>query len=199
MSGLFINTFIKFFFLLTPFFLLTTFLSMTRGMDVTQKKKIAVKVTLSMIVICIILFHIGNQIFAVFGITLDSFRIGTGILLILSAITLVQGPRGMQAPAEGEDISVVPLAIPVAVGPATIERCWSWAASSPASMKRRWGSAIVTALLCVGLILFLSGLIERIVKVRGSRFSARSPASSRGARGPDDHDRHCRLFGVSPF
>ncbi len=168
MSGLFINTFIKFFFLLTPFFLLTTFLSMTRGMDVTQKKKIAVKVTLSMIVICIILFHIGNQIFAVFGITLDSFRIGTGILLILSAITLVQGPRGMQAPAEGEDISVVPLAIPVAVGPATIGALLVMGGELSGINEKAVGlSAIVTALLCVGLILFLSGLIERIVKVRG--------------------------------
>ncbi|HRZ26926.1 MAG TPA: MarC family protein [Spirochaetota bacterium] len=168
MSGLFINTFIKFFFLLTPFFLLSTFLSMTRGMDVTQKKKIAVKVTLSMIVICIILFHIGNQIFAVFGITLDSFRIGTGILLILSAITLVQGPRGMQAPAEGEDISVVPLAIPVAVGPATIGALLVMGGELSGINEKAVGlSAIVTALLCVGLILFLSGLIERIVKVRG--------------------------------
>jgi multiple antibiotic resistance protein len=168
MLNLFINTFIKFFFLLTPFFLLTTFLSMTREMDPRVKRKIAVKTTLSIIIICIILFLIGNQIFYVFGITLNSFRIGTGILLLISAATLVLGPKSEQPQNPTEDIAVVPLAIPVAVGPATTGALLVMGGESLRIADRVTGiSAIVAAVLCVGLFLYLSGLIEKVVKRQG--------------------------------
>jgi len=168
MNSLFINTFIKFFFLLTPFFLLTTFLSLTRDMPPSAKRKIAVKVTFSIIIICFILFSIGNQIFTVFGITLDSFRIGTGILLILSAITLVQGPKGEQAPSETEDISVVPLALPVAVGPATTGALLVMGGElSTLQDKAVCMAAISAAVLCVGIFLYLGGFIEKAVKRQG--------------------------------
>ena len=91
MGEQFINIYVRFFFLLTPFFLLSTFLAMTREMTPTVRKKLAVKVTLAVIVICITIFLIGDYIFSLFGITLNSFRIGTGILLILSAVSLVLG------------------------------------------------------------------------------------------------------------
>lgn len=55
----------------------------------------------------------------VFGITIDAFRIGAGVLLFLSSISLVQGSFIKQT-EEKQDISVVPLALPVTVGPGTI-------------------------------------------------------------------------------
>jgi multiple antibiotic resistance protein len=168
MLNLFINTFIKFFFLLTPFFLLTTFLSMTKEMDPRIKRKIAIKTTLSIIIICIVLFLIGNQIFYVFGITLNSFRIGTGILLLISAITLVLGPKSEQPHNPSEDIAVVPLAIPVAVGPATTGALLVMGGESFRIADQVTGiSAIIAAVICVGLFLYLSGLIEKVVKRQG--------------------------------
>jgi multiple antibiotic resistance protein len=165
MLSLFINTFIKFFFLLTPFFLLTTFLSMTKEMDGGTRRKIALKSTLSIIVVCLLLFFIGNQIFAVFGITLNSFRIGTGILLLISAATLVLGPKGEQVQDQGNEIAVVPLAIPVAVGPATTGALLVMGGEleRPADIAVSI-AAIVTAVLCVGLFMYASGFIERVLK-----------------------------------
>jgi multiple antibiotic resistance protein len=115
----FIQIYLKFFFLLTPFFLLSTFLSLTRDMDYEKRRKTAFKVMLSVFIISVILLFIGNQIFSVFGITLNSFRIGTGALLFLSAKSLVQGKDAVEVEDEERDIAVVPLAMPVAVGPAT--------------------------------------------------------------------------------
>jgi multiple antibiotic resistance protein len=60
-------------------------------MDYEKRRRIALKVMLSVFIISVILLFIGNQIFSVFGITLNSFRIGTGALLFLSAKSLVQG------------------------------------------------------------------------------------------------------------
>jgi multiple antibiotic resistance protein len=168
MINLFINTFIKFFFLLTPFFLLSTFLSMTKEMDSGKKRKIALKATFSMVIICIVLVLIGDQIFAVFGITLNSFRIGTGILLLISAITLVLGPKSEQLHDPSEDIAVVPLAIPLAVGPATTGALLVMGGELTLIAEKIVGiAAIIAAVICVGIILYLSGVIERVVKIQG--------------------------------
>lgn len=168
MTSFFINTFIKFFFLLTPFFLLSTFLSMTKEMDGIKKRKIALKTTASVVIICIILFLIGNQIFIVFGITLNSFRIGTGILLFFSALSLVQGPKSVQAQDPSDDIAVVPLAIPVAVGPATTGALLVMGGELSGMAEKMTGIAAITvAVLCVGLFLYLSGMIERVMKKQG--------------------------------
>ncbi|MFW5710153.1 MAG: MarC family protein, partial [Bacteroidota bacterium] len=67
MQHLYMNTVIKFFFLLTPFFLLSTFLSMTGQMSDNTRKRISLKVTLAIIIISMILLLIGNQIFSIFG------------------------------------------------------------------------------------------------------------------------------------
>ncbi|HBE78757.1 MAG TPA: hypothetical protein DDW65_13425 [Firmicutes bacterium] len=168
MHSLFINIFIKFFFLLTPFFLLSTFLSMTRAMELPAKKKLAVKVTSSVIVISIILFLTGDYIFSLFGITLNSFRIGTGVLLMLSAIALVQGTDKIPTKESDEDIAVVPLAIPVTVGPATTGALLVMGVELQHMWERVVGiAALCLAIVCVGGLLYLSGEIEKLVKKQG--------------------------------
>jgi len=168
MLKLFINTFIKFFFLLTPFFLLTSFLSMTRGMGEPGRRRIAVRVTLAVVVVCVILLLIGNQIFDVFGITLNSFRIGTGILLFLSSITLVRGGDGAEAAGADEDVSVVPLAIPIAVGPATTGALLVMGVGLGTAREVATGVAgLLSAIACVGILLFLSAAVERVLGKQG--------------------------------
>ncbi len=168
MPNLFINIYIKFFFLLTPFFLLSTFLAMTRTMDMTARKKMAGKVTFAVIIIAIILFLAGDFIFSLFGITLNSFRIGTGALLMLSAIALVQGTDRIPANDSDEDISVVPLAIPVTVGPATTGALLVMGVELQRMWDRMIGiSALCLAIVSVGALLYCSGWIEKIVKKQG--------------------------------
>lgn len=160
---LFISIFIKFFFLFTPFFLLSTFLSMTRDASLTARRKIALKVAVAVAIICAILFLIGNQIFYLFGITINSFRVGTGVLLFLSAVTLVRGAERVGGGDIHGDISVVPLAIPITVGPATtgallvlggeLDRLWD---------KIIGMAALFAAIVCIGAMLYLSSAIERI-------------------------------------
>ena len=43
----FISTFIKMFFIMTPFFVLTVFLTITNDATIIEKRKLAIKVTLS--------------------------------------------------------------------------------------------------------------------------------------------------------
>lgn len=168
MLKLFINTYVKFFFLLTPFFLLTSFLSMTKHLDIPSRRRVALKATLAIVVVCVTLLLIGRQIFEVFGITLNSFRIGTGILLFLSSITLVSGSGGAQSSEENHDISVVPLAIPIAVGPATTGALLVMGVGLGNMAEILVGVAgLMSAIASAGTLLFLSGSIERVVGRQG--------------------------------
>ena len=118
----FIATFLKMFFVMTPFFVLSVFLTVTNDATLEEKRHLAIRVTFSVIIISLILMYFGRYIFAIFGVTLDAFRIGAGALLFMSAVGLVNGNKDSQKLAEFKlsELAVVPLALPITVGPATI-------------------------------------------------------------------------------
>jgi len=168
MVALFLSTFIKFFFLLTPFFVLSTFLAMTRNFTQGQRSTLAVKVTVAVLVVALVIFAAGNFVFSVFGITLDAFRIGTGILLMLTAISLVKGGAQEESAESPNNIAVVPLAIPVTVGPATTGALLVMGGESHAMgdlVAILLG--IASAIVLVGLFLLGSAWLERLVKQQG--------------------------------
>jgi len=168
MASLFLSTFIKFFFLLTPFFVLSTFLAMTRNFTPKQRAGLAVKVTTSVLVVALVIFGVGNFVFQVFGITLDAFRIGTGVLLMLTAIQLVNGGSQPESAEAADNIAVVPLAIPVTVGPATTGALLVMGGEvhGPADLLVLL-AAIVAAIVLVGLCLLGSAHLERLIKKLG--------------------------------
>jgi multiple antibiotic resistance protein len=164
----FINTFIKFFFLLTPFFALTMFLTMTEGMSNHSRKKLSVKIIIAVYISCLILFMFGEQIFSIFGITIDAFRIGAGTLLFLTAATLVQAKQAPSSFSFEDDIAVVPLAIPVIVGPATIGAILVMGVEIETFMLKVIAlSALFLAIFFVGLMLYLSSYLEHVLKKKG--------------------------------
>jgi multiple antibiotic resistance protein len=157
---------LKFFFLFTPFFALSMFLAMTADRSPVERRALAHRVALATVVIAGALLFFGPFIFDLFGITVDAFRIGAGILLLLTAISLMN-PKVVSA-AQEEDISVVPLAMPVIVGPAS---CGALMVSSADlatfSEKLVAMAALVTALGCIWIILLLGTWIERRLGARG--------------------------------
>lgn len=155
------NVYLKFFFLLTPFFALSMFIAMTSGWDRRSRRKLAVRVSLAVIVLCSILFLFGGYVFEVFGITLDAFRIGAGTLLFLSGLSLSRGD--IAPPADStHDIAVVPLAVPITVGPATTGALLVMGGEViPIHAKIVAGSAMLAAALCIGMMLFVASEVER--------------------------------------
>ncbi|WP_029896736.1 MarC family protein [Desulfohalovibrio reitneri] len=163
---MFLSVCITFFFLLTPFFVLTVFLSLTADENAAARRRLAVRTTLAVLVVTFVLYFFGQAIFDIFGITLDAFRIGAGSLLFLSAVNLVGSAK---APAAGEgDVSVVPLAIPVAVGPATTGAILVMGAEGADPSERLVGlAALGTAVLALGALLYLSSPVERLLGKQG--------------------------------
>ena len=119
MIALFTETLLKYFFLTTPFFALSIFLAMTPELSSDERGRLANRVIAASWIITITLFMFGQLIFRVFGISVDAFRIGAGALLFLSAVSLMNPKVKPAEREEGDDIAVVPLAMPVIIGPAT--------------------------------------------------------------------------------
>lgn len=156
-----VNTFLKFFFLLTPFFVVSIFLAMTTGWEARTRRTLAMRVTGAVLLACITLFLFGTYVFEIFGITLDAFRVGAGVLLFLSGLSLTRGEI-VRPVNDAGDIAVVPLAIPVIVGPGTTGALLVMSGElNGMSQKILTGSAILAAALVVGVLLLVAGAIER--------------------------------------
>lgn len=177
MSGsgqLFISIWIKLFFLLTPFFVMTVFLSLTQELNPAKRRRVALWLTVDVIIICLVLYFLGNAIFSVFGITLDAFRIGAGALLFLSAVDLVRGsenPMNREGPGS---ITVVSLAIPITVGPATTGALLVMGAEVTMAWEKIVGcAALFGAVISVGALLILATTIEGIIGRTGLKILSR--------------------------
>lgn len=166
---LMLAVFLKFFFLLAPFAVVTAFLSLTRSYSEQARRRTAIRTTIAILIISLCLSLIGKYLFAMFGITLDAFRIGAGVLLFLSSLQMVMGP-GKEERAEDphQDIAVVPLAMPITVGPATTGALLIMGAEFDTMQTRLTASAaLVLAILVVGFIFFLGTRIEKLLGPRG--------------------------------
>lgn len=115
----FISEFLKFFFLITPFFALSMFLALLPDADEENRRRVARRTVLAAWVISVTMFLFGQVIFKVLGIGVDAFRIGAGALLFLSAVSLMNPKVSASGHEEDDDVAVVPLAMPVVIGPAT--------------------------------------------------------------------------------
>ena len=168
MLQLFINIFLKMFLLLTPFFVVSAFLSLTKDMSKPERQRIAIKVTFAIILACFVLFLFGSYLFSVLGITLDAFRIGAGAILFLSAVSLVQGKEAVSAQEPKEYIAVVPLAIPITVGPGTIGALLVMGAGLKTVPEKITASlGLLCAVIAVGALLIAAGRLESILGQQG--------------------------------
>lgn len=111
---------IKLYALMTPPAVLSAFLGNTKDEDARTKHAIAFKTSTAIFLIGVVLYVWGSSLFELFGFTLDAFRIGSGVLLMLTAISLMRDDGKGKKTSKKGDISVVPLAIPLGMGPASI-------------------------------------------------------------------------------
>ncbi len=168
MLTLFINIYLKFFIIFTPFFVMSAFLSLTKNESQAERQRVAMKITVAVTLICFILFLFGSYIFALFGITLDALRIGAGAVLFLSAVSMIQGKTAVSPQETKEDVAVVPLAIPITVGPGTIGALLVMGAGLVTISEKVIASfALFCAVLSVGGLLLAAGQLERLLGQQG--------------------------------
>jgi multiple antibiotic resistance protein len=104
------------------------FVAVTSGASDAERRKIARIVVVAVLVILYGAMLLGDWLLGFFGITIHSFSVGGGILILLMAISMLHAhiSPAAQTPAETregeskESVAVVPLAMPLLAGPGAI-------------------------------------------------------------------------------
>ncbi|MBZ2279350.1 NAAT family transporter, partial [Buchnera aphidicola] len=122
--SIYLKFFISLFALVNPIGMIPIFTSITSNQNVLEKAKTNLIANSSAALILLISLLIGNNILNVFGISINSFRIAGGILIISIAYSMISGAfidniKNKKNNAI-ENISVVPLAMPLIAGPGAI-------------------------------------------------------------------------------
>jgi len=161
----FINDYLKLVFIMTPFFVLSSFIAITARMSERDKRRTALKVAAAVLVASYAMFFFGRYIFDLFGITLDAFRIGAGSVLFLSALSLIGGNRQTSEAADTTDVAVVPLAIPITVGPGVIGVLMVMGAEPRRPLELLvFVASLLLAGATIGALLYCSGWMQRLLR-----------------------------------
>ena len=122
------KTFISLLALVNPLGAIPLFISFTANNTRRERRKIIRIASISVATVIAFTTLFGQQVINFFGISINSFQVGGGIIVLLMAISMVNAhPSGTKTTpeeaVEGElkdNIAVVPLAIPLLTGPGTI-------------------------------------------------------------------------------
>ena len=164
----FLALYLKLFFLLTPFFVLGVFLSLTEEAEDALRTRLAVKISLGAAAVTLLIFLLGTQIMALFDITVDAFRAGAGVLLLLTAVSLVLEKKAPHHhhpnAARLLDLAVVPMATPITAGPATLGALMVMGTGNPSlTEKATTALAILLACFSIGAMLLAARKIQKLL------------------------------------
>ena len=108
---------IALFIVVDPFGNIPIFIGLTERMDSQQRKRIFHSATLIGFILLLVFTLIGQQILAFFNISLYSFMIAGGVLLLIIAVKLLIEGEWRVPTGSLEKLSSVPIAVPLLVGP----------------------------------------------------------------------------------
>lgn len=131
---------------------------MTSYQPAAVRNKTNLTANLSVAIILLTSLFLGDGILQIFGISIDSFRIAGGILVVTIAMSMISGKLGedkqnkqeKSETAVRESIGVVPLALPLMAGPGAISSTIVWGTryhSSGASGRVLTGDSGICPLL----------------------------------------------------
>lgn len=151
----YIKFFIGLFALVNPVGILPVFISMTNYQAPAARDKTNLTANLSVAIILWISLFLGDAVLRLFGISIDSFRIAGGVLIVTIAMSMISGKLGedkqnKQEKSESairENVGVVPLALPLMAGPGAISSTIVWSTRYN-TWTNLFGMFVVIALFC---------------------------------------------------
>ena len=131
--------------IVNPLAIVPFFIHYTQGFSYPQRRRTIQVASFSVFCVIAACALLGLQILDFFNISLQSFQVGGGMLLLISAMNMLNAQpaeakpstneyeEGAEKAAAGSSIAVVPLTIPLLTGPATMstvvifaERAQNW-------------------------------------------------------------------------
>jgi len=115
---------------LNPIGVIPFFIHFTRGLNPAQRHRTVWVCSLTVFAVIAVSALAGLRLLEFFGISLASFQVGGGVLLLINAVQMLNAepadssPREVAAASEkldaGDSVAVSPLTIPLLTGPATL-------------------------------------------------------------------------------
>ena len=165
--------------IVNPLAIVPFFIHYTQGFSSDQRQRTIVTAAVSAFVVIAASALLGLQILSFFSISLASFQVGGGMLLLISAMNMLNAQPaeakahtneledGAEKAAMGASIAVVPLTIPLLTGPATMSTVVIYAEKAGTVLQL---SALVGYGLVVGLATAVCfSLAEPIAQHAGNR------------------------------
>jgi multiple antibiotic resistance protein len=118
--------------IVNPLAIVPFFIHYTQDFSAAQRQRTVVTASVSAFVVIAVSALLGLQILEFFSISLASFQVGGGMLLLISSMNMLNAQPAEAKPntnemedgaakaARGASIAVVPLTIPLLTGPATM-------------------------------------------------------------------------------
>ena len=140
------------------------FLSVTHDLSLRERREIATKTALTVVVTLVVFALIGQWIFRFFGSSVDAFAIAGGILLFRMAMEMLSGRLSSvkisreeteefdEEAVTLEEVAVIPLAIPLISGPGAITTVMLYMAKSGSLGERL---SVLLSILLIGVTVWL--------------------------------------------
>jgi len=115
----FILTFVPLFIVIDALGVVPFIISVSEGMSKQERRKMIHVATITALIVGLVFLFFGQLILRVMGISVGSFAIAGGLILLVLSINYMTTGRMVEAIKE-EMVAVVPIGTPLTVGPATI-------------------------------------------------------------------------------
>jgi MarC family membrane protein len=170
------NFMVTTFALLNPLGVLPIFIGLTARENRGVQRLVALFVSLTVLALLLVFLFVGESILQFLGVSMDAFRIAGGILLLLMGLKIVAGDAGdsgsqladaaagVNELKEAETVFqkiVIPMAMPLLVGPGVIANVILYAARDKADQD---GGELVLGTFLVSLVVFAIFLAGRWLK-----------------------------------
>lgn len=168
--------------IVNPLGVIPVFVSLTRSSTGQERRHIARTTSITVAVILIMSTLIGKPLLNFFGVSISSFKVGGGILLLLMSISMMlamqtksrQTPEEAEEAEEKESIAVVPIAMPLLAGPGAISTVIIYADASSQTLDI---SVIMISSMLVALLtwaaLIIAGPISKVMSKTAINVSTR--------------------------
>lgn len=182
------KVFAAMFAIMNPIANVPVFLSLTEGAPAEVQRRVAVTAAIGTTVGCVMAVTAGGALLALFGLSVDDFRLAGGLLVLLIALSMIQGAASHAhegTPKEKEraggldpaDVAIYPLTVPLLVGPGTIATLIVFGATA-----RTDGKVLELALGLGGFLALLAASLLAAPWI-GRRLSATATAITRRLMG----------------
>lgn len=171
--GMGLSFFVTLFSVLNPVHAVPLYLSMVGTPTPATNRRVATVASLTVLVALMVALLAGERLLELFGITIFAFQVGGGVLILMMAMSMMQGqvspskstPEEAEEAAHWNSIAVVPLGIPILAGAGSLSTVIVFA--HHARGWDQWGALVVGIVVNSALTYIFLALSTRLYQWLG--------------------------------